>query len=354
MDVMEELKDRYFQNLRVLNYSPGTIESHGWRIKPFLAYLKSLCISDPQVITTTVVRNYQLHLYQLVNKKGNQNGVFYRNNQLIVAKMFLKFLVAEKVILEDPGKEVELAIEPIKLPRTILSPLEVKKLLTAPDRSTFIGFRDRTMLEVLYTNGIRRKEILGLRVGDYEPDNMLMRINNGKGGKDRVVPVGKVAAKFLKHYLQEVRPRLVKDSTNDYFFLSALGRKMSLCMLGVRIKLHAKKAGIEKNISPHTMRATCATHCLRGKSRKEQMHPRHLMELLGHSSMESLTPYLSISIEDLKEAHRRCHPREREPLPGKRATNQNDGEKTSNMMDNEKISTTTENQKNPEDVKRAG
>ena len=83
-------------------------------------------------------------------------------------------------------------------------------------------------------------------------------------------------------------------------------------MLGLRLKEYTKKAGIEKNISVHTLRATCATHCIQGKKRKEQMHPRYLMELLGHNSMEALNPYLSVSIVDLKEAHSRCHPRERD------------------------------------------
>lgn len=104
----------------------------------------------------------------------------------------------------------------------------------------------------------------------------------------------------------------MKDQTNDHVFLSREGNEICKCMLGLRLKEYTKKAGIEKNISVHTLRATCATHCIQGKKRKEQMHPRYLMELLGHNSMEALNPYLSVSIVDLKEAHSRCHPRERD------------------------------------------
>jgi integrase/recombinase XerD len=138
-----------------------------------------------------------------------------------------------------------------------------------------------------------------------------MRINAGKGAKDRVIPIGKIAGRYLKHYIREVRPMLVKEPPNDYVFLSLQGKKICKCMLGLRLKDYMKKAGIEKDISVHTLRATCATHCLRGRKRKNQMHPRYLMELLGHSSMEALNPYLSVSIVDLKEAHNRCHPREK-------------------------------------------
>ncbi len=318
MDVLEELKERYFQNLRVLNYSPGTIESHGWRMKPFLNYLRNQGVQDPKGITFAVVRSYQKFLYDQLNKHGKQNSVSYRNNQLIVAKQFLKFLAEEKVIDEDPSKDVSYAIEPKRLPRTILSGPEVKKLLAAPDKTTVIGFRDRVILEVFYSSALRKAELQDLRVTDIDLSAGVMRINHGKGGKDRVIPIGKVAIKYLRYYLDEVRPRLVKDPTVDYLFLSALGRRIARNTLGDRIKRHVQKAGIEKHITPHSLRATCATHCLRGKSRKEQMHPRHLMELLGHASMESLTPYLSVSIEDLKEAHHRCHPREKEPLPGKK------------------------------------
>jgi len=226
----------------------------------------------------------------------------------------LRFLHEEGTIKKDPGEGVEYAIEPKRLPRSILTEAEIKKLLGTPDLSTVLGYRDRTILEMFYTNGIRRSELIDLLVPDCDLEDGTIRINSGKGAKDRIVPMGKVALKYLKHYLKDVRPYLVKNSEDDHVFLSERGRKISKCMLGLRLKGYVKKAGIDKNISVHTLRATCATHCLRGRSRKHQMHPRHLMELLGHSSMEALNPYLSVSIVDLKEAHSRCHPREREAV----------------------------------------
>jgi integrase/recombinase XerD len=230
---------------------------------------------------------------------------------LEAAKRLLKFMRDEEALEEDPGEGVDYAIEAKRLPRYVLTETEIIKLLEAPDTSTVYGYRDRVILEVFYSTGIRRSELINLRLEDLDLDDGLLRVNAGKGNKDRVVPIGKIAQRYLKNYLQAVRPRLVKDPNDDHVFLSQRGSRICKCMMGLRLKGYLKKAGIEKDISIHTLRATCATHCLRGKKRGEQMHPRHLMELLGHSSMEALNPYLSVSIADLKEAHNRCHPRER-------------------------------------------
>jgi integrase/recombinase XerD len=312
---MEKFKDLYFRRLEVLNYSVETIASHRWRLKPFLDYLQSEGIEDPKAITAATVRNYQTFLFGQLNAQGRQNQVTYRNNLLIVAKKFIGFLFEEEVISNDPGQGVDFAIEPKKLPRNILTELEMKKLLDTPDKTTALGYRDKTILEVFYSSGIRRAELLNLKLTDVDFEAGVLRINVGKGGKDRMVPIGKMASRYLKNYIQTVRPLLAKDPAVTYVFLSRLGKQICKCMLGLRLKAYAKQAGIEKDISAHTLRATCATHCIRGKKRKEQMHPRYLMELLGHNSLEALNPYLSVSIVDLKEAHNRCHPRER----GKRA-----------------------------------
>jgi integrase/recombinase XerD len=311
---MEVWKGKYLKRLVVLGYSPTTLENHECLLRFFLAYLQGNSIQEPVQITPATVRNYQTYLFEKINDRGKQNNVSYRNNLLKVAKRFLKFLLEEEAIGEDPSENVDYAIMPRRLPRNILTETEMKRLLDIPDKTTVLGYRDKTILEVFYTSGIRRAELLNIRIGDVDTDGEVIRINAGKGNKDRVVPIGRIASRYLKHYIREVRPLLIKDPSNDHVFLSLQGNKITKCMLGLRLKEYVKKAGIEKDISPHTLRATCATHCLRGKKRKEQMHPRHLMELLGHSSMEALNPYLSVSIADLKEAHNRCHPREREKV----------------------------------------
>jgi integrase/recombinase XerD len=313
---METYKDAYFKRLTVLGYSPETMASHQWRLKAFLEYLQTVGVTEPEQITPAHIRNYQTYLFERMNRQGRMDCVSSRNNMVKVAKRFIKFLLEEGTIEEDPGESVDLAIEPKRLPRYVLTEGEMKRLLDAPDLTTALGYRDRAILEVFYSSGIRRSELINLRLNDVDLEAGLLRVNAGKGNKDRMVPLGKIAGRFLKGYIKEVRPRLVKDPKDDHIFLSLQGRKICKCMLGLRLKDHLKKAGIEKNVSIHTLRATCATHCLRGKKRGEQMHPRHLMELLGHASMETLNPYLAVSIADLKEAHGRCHPRERVKVGG--------------------------------------
>ena len=280
---MNNWLERYIKHLEVLNYSAETVTSSRWRLKPFLVYLESQGVTDPKAITPAIVRNYQTFLFEHLNAQGKQNNVSYRNMLLLTAKGFLRFLFEEGNLSEDPGKEVEYAIESKRLPRNVLTETEMKKLLNAPDKTTVLGYRDKTILEVFYSSGIRRAELINLRLNDVDLDGETLRINSGKGDKDRVVPIGKIACRYLKHYIQEVRVRLVKAHTEDYVFLSLQGNEITKCMIGLRLKEYAKKAGIEKDISVHTLRATCATHCIQGKKRKEQMHPRYLMELLGHN-----------------------------------------------------------------------
>jgi integrase/recombinase XerD len=311
MATLQEWVSLYLRHLEVRNYSPQTISSTEWRLKPFLAFLESKGIKDPNSITVEIVRNYQTYLFYYINAKGKQNSVGYRNIQLLYVKYYLRYLYAEKAIKEDPGENVELARAPKRLPRYILTETEVQRFLDSPDKTTVLGYRDKTILEILYSNGIRRSELLNLKLQDIDLSEEVIRINSGKGGKDRIVPIGKIACQCLKRYLTQIRPYMVRDSTNEYVFLSREGNRVSKSMLGLRIKRYAKEAGIEKNVTPHTLRATCATHCIQGKNQREQMHPRYVMELLGHASLEALNPYLSVSIVDLKEAHRRCHPREK-------------------------------------------
>ena len=134
-----------------------------------------------------------------------------------------------------------------------------------------------------------------------------LRVNSGKGGKDRVVPVGRIACRYLENYILAVRPSLLRDPHNDHLFLSLKGNKLSKNMAWEIVKKHAQRAGIRKVVSPHTFRHTCATLMLRNKA-----NIRHIQEMLGHSSLDSTQVYTSVSITDLKEVHSKCHPRERD------------------------------------------
>ena len=226
---------------------------------------------------------------------------------MAAVKQFLRFLKEHDYIVTDPARDIEYAREPKRLPRSILNPGEARKIIHAPDTKSLIGYRDRTILEVFYSTGIRKEELNNLALSDVDYEDGFLRVNNGKGGKDRVVPVGRMACRYLENYINSVRPELVRDPHNDHLFLSLRGNKLSVNAAWMLVKKYAKSAGIKKNVHPHTFRHTCATAML-----KNNANIRVLQELLGHASLNSTQVYTHVTICDLKEIHKRCHPRERD------------------------------------------
>lgn len=304
---MESLAERYREHLLVSNYAPGTIKSHLFYLKRFFAYLRENAITEITAVTKETIRDYQTHLYEEINFKGQPNSVLSQNNAFNVVKSFFRFLCENDYLVGDPAREISYAQIPKRLPRSILTQAEMRKLLHAPDTKTALGYRDRTILEVLYSSGIRREELSSLLLADVDYNDGFLRVNAGKGKKDRVVPIGKIACRYLQNYITSVRPSLIRNPYNNHLFLSLKGNKLSKNVLWEIVKRYARKARIKKHVSPHTFRHTCATLMLRNKA-----NIRHIQELLGHASLNSTQVYTSVSITDLKEVHSRCHPREKD------------------------------------------
>lgn len=304
---LETFKDKYREHLTILNYAQSTIKGHIFYLNRFFKYLSEMNITEITAITKDVVRDYQTYLYEEINYKGQPNSVSHQNNKLKVVKSFLRFLAENNYIVSDPSKDISYAKKPQRLPRSILTQSEMKKLLHCPDTKTVLGYRDRTILEVLYSTGVRREEINNILLTDVDYTEGFIRINCGKGRKDRIVPIGKIACRYLENYIKGVRPALIRNPFNNHLFLSMKGNRLSKNMLWEIVKRYAREAKIKKNIFPHTFRHTCATLMLRN-----QANIRHIQELLGHSSLDSTQVYASVSITDLKEVHSRCHPRERD------------------------------------------
>ena len=299
--------ERYKNHLTVLNYAAGTIKGHTLSLNRFIAYLRENNIFEIPSVTRDTIKDYQIALYEEINRKGQPNSVCSQNNRLKVVKSFFRYLAEENYIVGDPAKDISYAKIPKRLPRSILTKTETRKLLKMPDTKTVLGYRDRTILEALYSTAIRREEITNLMLQDVDYNEGFVRINSGKGKKDRVVPIGKIACRYLENYIKAVRPSLIRDPYNNHLFLSMKGNKLSKNMIWEIVKRYTKKAKLKKNISPHTFRHTCATLMLRNKA-----NIRHIQEMLGHSSLDSTQVYASVSITDLKEVHSRCHPREKD------------------------------------------
>lgn len=307
MKSFSDFLKKYQQHLLVIHYAERTIEGHVFYLNRFFAWVSHLDISDVTAVTKNHVSDYQAHLYEQVNRNGEPIGASCQNHVLGIVKSFFRFLRENDYLASDPSRDVAYAKVPKRLPRSILSGTEAKKVIHAPNTKTALGYRDRTILEVLYSTGVRRKELVSLTLQDVDYQDGFVRVNNGKGSKDRVVPIGKIACRYIENYIKQVRPMLAKDPRENHLFLSMRGTRPSFSAIEGIIKKHTRKAKIKKTVSPHTFRHTCATHMLRNKA-----NIRHLQELLGHASLESTQVYAHVSITDLKEVHAKCHPREKD------------------------------------------
>ena len=307
MKDMNDLKEKYQKQMTILNYAQGTISGYAFYLNRFLKYLRQNNITNITDVTKDTIRDYQTHLYEEINRRGEPNSVLSQNNALKVVKQFFRFLCEENYIVGDPAKNITYAKAPKRLPRSILTKTETRRILRTPDTKTTLGYRDRAILEVLYSSAIRKEEINKLLLQDVDYHDGFIRINSGKGKKDRVVPIGKIACRYIENYIKAIRPSLIKDPYNNHLFLSMKGNKMSKNVVWEIVKRYTKKAKLKKTISPHTFRHTCATLMLRNKA-----NIRHIQEMLGHSSLDSTQVYASVSITDLKEVHKRCHPREKD------------------------------------------
>ncbi len=304
---LNNLADKFIQHRQILGYSDQTLKWLRFLLNKFLNFLASINITNLDGITKETICSYQLELYQYINDKGMPNSVPYQNKILGVAGKFLKYLKERNYIIADPSCDIQYAKEPQKLPRSILTPTEARKIINAPDTKSIIGYRDRTILEVLYSSGIRKSEVNNLTLNDIDYTDGYIRIIEGKGKKDRIVPIGRIACRYLENYIKTIRPELIRDPYNTHLFLSLQGNKLSKNVVWEFVKKYAKKAGCKKNVYPHTFRHSCATSMLKNKA-----DIRVIQELLGHASLDSTQVYTHVSITDLKEIHKKCHPREKD------------------------------------------
>lgn len=314
--------ERFREYLSAKDFSRHTIRGKYDRIKIFIEWLcRETKISSLSQVTRQEINAYRLSLYYARRENGKVYGAAEQRSRLFALKSFFSYLVKQGELLYNPAADLEVPKERKGLPRNILTGEEMGRLLDSPDTGTVLGMRDRTILELLYSTGIRVNELSQLKRDDLFLEEGKIMVREGKGGQERVVPIGNVAIQYLREYLTVSRPRLERliteieiDLSGDkgistaagYIFLSRKGKKMKNSNLWWVIDKYRKKAGIGKKISPHTLRHTCATHMLRGGA-----DIRYIQQMLGHRSIASTQIYTQVETTDLKAVHQRTHPRER-------------------------------------------
>lgn len=223
--------------------------------------------------------------------------------KLAAIKAFYRFMTAEGYMDANPAEVVEAGTKGIKLPR-VLSEDEVVRLLNQPDITSAEGFRDRTMLEVLYATGMRVSELINLTLERVDL-NMKYIIAFGKGSKERIVPLGSVAAEFLQQYLEKVRPKLTHAGRNtNIVFLAFGGHELTRQRFWQIIRTYGRKANINKALTPHILRHSFATHLLDNGA-----DLRSVQELLGHSDISTTQIYTHLTNKRLRDIYVKAHPR---------------------------------------------
>ena len=289
--------------LRARSYAPSTVDARRRHLADFTTWLEDRGITWPGQVTLSVIERYQLHLFERRKPDGAPLGWGSQAQRLLAVKGLFKWLARQHHLATNPAAEVELPRLPKRLPRTVLTAREAELVLEVPDLAHPLGVRDRAILELLYSTGIRRAECAGLQLTDIDLARLVVLIREGKGGRDRFVPLGERAALWLDRYLREVRPRYVTPPDEGWLLLTKRGRQLTPKRLGSLVSGYVAEAGIGKQGSCHLFRHTMATLMLEGGA-----DVRHIQEILGHAELSTTALYTHLSIGQLQDVHRRTHP----------------------------------------------
>lgn len=290
--------------MEVQNYSPATVQGYTYQIKDFDRYLTVKTIKDVRQVSAEVMRGYKLNLLYRY-----PDGFWSVTAKMRAVHSLFAFLTKTKQVIVDPSADLK-PPRIKRLPRNILSTDEAKLILDQPDLSKPNGVVDRAILETLYATGVRVGEVQRMSIHDLDTKNGVLLVH-GKGGKDRTVPLGAHALRFLEAYLTEVRPRYASRSAEpcDALWLGNAGRPLSRQIIARRVRRHGRKAKVQtKKVSPHVWRHTFATSLVRGGA-----DIRHVQEFLGHSQTSSTLVYTKVTGADIKDAHSACYPDKPEP-----------------------------------------
>lgn len=275
----------------------NTLESYGRDLRQYSQFLdQDEDESNLDAVSRTTIINYLVHL----QTQGKATATIAR--RLAALKAFYQFLVRENRIKADPTANLESPKLEKRLPR-VLTVKEVERLLAQPEPAHAAGMRDRAMLELLYATGIRVSELVSLNVNDVSLDMGYIKCS-GKGSKERIVPLGTLAIQSCREYLAPARNRLIKDREETALFVNHHGHRLTRQGFWKIVKKYADDAKIDKEITPHTLRHSFATHLLENGA-----DLRSVQEMLGHADISTTQIYTHVTKGRLKEVYARTHPR---------------------------------------------
>ena len=303
-DSLYQHMQRYLLSLGVRGQSQHTAASSKAALTRFIRWCEERSLSRPSEIDRHLMERFQQSLFYHRKKNGDPLSARSRQFLLIPLRQWFTWMVKQGHLPNNPASELELPKVPRRLPKAILSAQEAETVLAVPDVHTAVGLRDRAILETLYSTGIRRTELTRLTIQDIDRDRGTLMVREGKGKKDRMIPIGDRALAWIAAYRDRARSELLGDKLDDgALFLNSLGNPLRPFHLTMLTKNYITKANIGKEGSCHIFRHSCATVLLEGG-----MDTRHIQEILGHASLESTQIYTRVSIQKLKALHTAIHP----------------------------------------------
>ena len=301
-------------------FSPMSIKARRIELGYFIDWCEERAVSRPDEVTRALLERYRQHVFNYRRKDTGAALSFQsQSKRLVSVRVFFQWMARQHHLLYNPASELELPRVQKRLPRNILTVAEIEQVLNAVDtleannpEPTGLGVRDRAMLETLYSTGMRRGELVALHTDDLDMERGTVHIRQGKGSKDRVVPIGERACRWIEKYLSAIRPLYLEASgepDDGTLFLAKHGQGMRGAQLSGIVKKTLEAAQLERfkethpNAACHLFRHACATHMLEAGA-----DIRYIQALLGHSKLPTTEVYTQVSILQLKAVHEKTHP----------------------------------------------
>jgi integrase/recombinase XerD len=297
------LMERHLEALQIQNYSQYTVRNRRVHIGFFVKWCHDRGITEPAEVTRPILEHYQRYLFHYRQKNGRPLTFRSQNTRLVPLRVWFRWMARQRYILHNPASELELPRMEHRLPKAVLTVTEMEQVLAQPDIKDPLGLRDRALMETLYSTGMRRMEVANLKLYELDTERGTVTIRQGKGKKDRVIPIGDRAAAWLDKYVREARPRLVVEPDDRTVFLSNAGEPFCLDHLSDLVRTYVDAADVGKRGSCHMFRHSMAT-----LMHENGADIRFIQQMLGHADLKTTQIYTQVSIRQLKRIHTATHP----------------------------------------------
>jgi len=297
LDVLTTIT-KYKQHLKAAGYAAATVDSYRKNLDQFCRYLQDLKVTDLRTVTNRMIFDYQAHVM------AQPIAMESKALKLRPVKRLFEHLVSTHKLLINPAEGIVETSRKNRRIGPVMSVEEVKKLMEQPNLSLKTGIRDRALMEVLYATAIRLDELLHLEIYHADFKDKVLHIRKGKGGRQRVVPLGKSAAVWLREYLEKIRPYYAQKNPEERrLWLNHHGRVLTKASIRAALRTYRLAAGIKTPVSPHGFRRSCATHLL-----QQGVDIRYIQKLLGHRRLSTTQAYTKVMPVDVKKTHDKTHP----------------------------------------------